>query len=113
MILALRVADLSASIAFYTSVIGFAHEASWPDADIAQIPVEGNNNAVLSVYRGDAAVSFGYWDARTTVVKEAPDVADKVVAFAYTEMIPNGGVAVSCADPGDQARVRSPYHLLT
>ncbi|KSW20577.1 phosphate/phosphite/phosphonate ABC transporter substrate-binding protein [Cellulomonas sp. B6] len=71
------------------------------DADIAQIPVEGNNNAVLSVYRGDAAVSFGYWDARTTVVKEAPDVADKVVAFAYTEMIPNGGVAVSSTLPDD------------
>ena len=71
------------------------------DADITQVPVEGNNNAVLSVYNGDAEVSFGYWDARTTVLKEAPDVADKVVAFAYTEMIPNGGVAVSKSLPAD------------
>ncbi len=71
------------------------------DKDITQVPVEGNNNAVLAVYNGDAEVSFGYWDARTTVTSEAPDVADKVVAFAYTEMIPNGGVAVSPTLPAD------------
>lgn len=71
------------------------------DADIAQVPVEGNNNAVLAVYKGDAEVSFGYWDARTTVTAEAPDVADKVVAFAYSDMIPNGGVAVSQTLPAD------------
>ncbi|MGO1515345.1 MAG: phosphate/phosphite/phosphonate ABC transporter substrate-binding protein [Agrococcus casei] len=71
------------------------------DADITQVPVEGNNNAVLSVYNGDAEVSFAYWDARTTVTEEAPDVAEKVVAFAYTEMIPNGGVAVSSSLPAD------------
>lgn len=69
------------------------------DKGITQIPVEGNNNAVLAVYNGDAEVSFGYWDARTTVTKEAADVADKVVAFAYTDMIPNGGVAVSSSLP--------------
>jgi len=71
------------------------------DKDIVQVPVEGNNNAVLAVYNGDAEVSFGYWDARTTVTKEAPDVADKVVAFSYSDMIPNGGVAVSSTLPAD------------
>ncbi|MBY6060100.1 phosphate/phosphite/phosphonate ABC transporter substrate-binding protein [Microbacterium esteraromaticum] len=71
------------------------------DADITQVPVEGNNNAVLAVYNGDAEVSFGYWDARSSVLEEAPDVADKVVAFAYTDMIPNGGVAVSSSLPDD------------
>lgn len=71
------------------------------DADIEQVPVEGNNNAVLAVANGDAEVSFGYWDARTTVTAEAPDVAEKVTAFAYTEMIPNGGVAVAPTLPDD------------
>ncbi len=71
------------------------------DKGIVQVPVEGNNNAVLAVYNDNAEVSFGYWDARTTVTKEAPDVADKVVAFAYTDMIPNGGVAVSQTLPED------------
>lgn len=71
------------------------------DSDIKQIPVEGNNNAVLAVYNGDAEVGFAYWDARVTVLDEAPDIADKVVAFAYTDMIPNGGVAVSKDLPAD------------
>lgn len=71
------------------------------DNDIVQVPVEGNNNAVLAVYNGDAEVSFGYWDARSSVLTEAPDVAEKVVAFAYTDMIPNGGVAVSNSLPED------------
>lgn len=71
------------------------------DADIEQIPVEGNNNAVLAVANGDAEVGFGYWDARTTVASEVPDIAEKAVAFAYTEMIPNGGVAVANTLPAD------------
>jgi len=71
------------------------------DKDIVQVPVEGNNNAVLAVYNGDAEVGFGYWDARSSVLTEAPDVASKVVAFAYTDMIPNGGVAVSSSLPDD------------
>lgn len=71
------------------------------DSDIKQVPVEGNNNAVLAVYNGDAEVGFAYWDARVTVLDEAPDIADKVVAFAYTDMIPNGGVAVSSSLPDD------------
>lgn len=71
------------------------------DADITQVPVEGNNNAVLAVYNGDAEVGFGFWDARSSVLEETPDVADEVVAFAYTEMIPNGGVAVSSGLPDD------------
>ena len=71
------------------------------DADITQIPVEGNNNSVLAVYNGDAEVGFAYWDARTTVTEEAPDIAEQVVAFAYTDLIPNGGVAVSSSLPDD------------
>ncbi|WP_282827886.1 phosphate/phosphite/phosphonate ABC transporter substrate-binding protein [Gulosibacter sediminis] len=71
------------------------------DNGIQQVPVEGNNNAVLAVYNGDAEVSFGFWDARSTVLEEAPDVSEKVVAFGYTEQIPNGGVAVSQSLPDD------------
>ena len=71
------------------------------DADIDQIPVEGNNNAVIAVANGDAEIGFAYWDARTTVTEEIPDIADKAVAFAYTEMIPNGGVAVTNTLPDD------------
>lgn len=82
-------------------VVNMREQGINTDSGIKQIPVEGNNNAVLAVYNGDAEVGFAYWDARVTVLKEAPDVADKVVAFAYTDMIPNGGVAVSKTLPDD------------
>lgn len=66
-----------------------------------QVPVEGNNNAMLAVLKGDAEVGFGYWDARASIIKEKPEAATDMVAFAYTEMIPNGGVAVSNTLPDD------------
>ncbi|WP_439647168.1 phosphate/phosphite/phosphonate ABC transporter substrate-binding protein [Cellulomonas triticagri] len=65
------------------------------DADIEQIPVAANDASVLAVYNGDAEVGFSFWDARSIVVKDTPDVGQKVVVFALTEEIPNDGVALS------------------
>ncbi|MGO2557042.1 phosphate/phosphite/phosphonate ABC transporter substrate-binding protein [Brachybacterium sp.] len=68
---------------------------------LTQIPVEGNNNAVLAVHNGDAEVGFAFWDARSSVIEEAPSAGEDTVVFAYTEMIPNGGIAVSDTLPDD------------
>lgn len=65
------------------------------DSDIQQIPVTANDASVLAVYNGDAEVGFSFWDARTIVAKDTPDVGQKVVVFAMTEEIPNDGVALS------------------
>jgi len=65
------------------------------DTDISAVPVTANDASVLAVYNGDAEVGFSFWDARTIVVKDKPDVGQKVVVFALTDMIPNDGVAVS------------------
>jgi phosphonate transport system substrate-binding protein len=65
------------------------------DTDIEQIPVTANDASVLAVYNGDAEVGFSFWDARSIVVKDTPDVGQKVVVFALTEEIPNDGVALS------------------
>ncbi len=65
------------------------------DTDINQIPVTANDASVLAVYNGDAEVGFSFWDARSIVVKDTPDVGQKVVVFALTEEIPNDGVALS------------------
>lgn len=67
------------------------------DADIEQIPVTANDASVLAVYNGDAEVGFSFWDARTIVVKDTPDVGQKVVVFALTEEIPNDGVALAAS----------------
>lgn len=75
------------------------------DADIEQLPVTANDASVLAVYNGDAEVGFSFWDARSIVVKDTPDVGQKVVVFAMTEEIPNDGVALS-ADLSDDLRER-------
>jgi phosphonate transport system substrate-binding protein len=67
------------------------------DTDIEQIPVTANDASVLAVYNGDAEVGFSFWDARTIVAKDVPDVGQKVVVFALTEEIPNDGVALSAS----------------
>ncbi len=33
-----------------------------------------NDASVLAVYNGDAEVGFSFWDARTIVQKDTPDV---------------------------------------
>lgn len=75
------------------------------DADIEQLPVTANDASVLAVYNGDAEVGFSFWDARSIVVKDTPDVGQKVVVFAMTEEIPNDGVALS-SDLSDDLRER-------
>ena len=67
------------------------------DADIEQLPVTANDASVLAVYNGDAEVGFSFWDARTIVASDTPDVGQKVVVFALTEEIPNDGVALAAS----------------
>ncbi len=65
------------------------------DSDIEKLPVTANDASVLAVYNGDAEVGFSFWDARTIVKKDVPDVGRKVVVFAMTDEIPNDGVALT------------------
>lgn len=65
------------------------------DKDIKVIQVTANDASVLAVYHGDAEVGTSYWDARSVVQKDVPDVGTKVVVFALTDMIPNDGVSLS------------------
>ena len=65
------------------------------DSDIKVVQVTANDASVLAVYNGDAEVGTSYWDARSVVKKDTPDVGRKVVVFALTEQIPNDGVSIS------------------
>lgn len=66
-----------------------------PDKDITPVQVTANDASVLAVYRGDAEVGASYWDARTVVQSDTPDVGKKVVVFALTDEIPNDGVSLN------------------
>jgi phosphonate transport system substrate-binding protein len=64
------------------------------DTDIKVVQVTANDASVLAVYNGDAEVGTSYWDARSVVAKDAPNVGTKVVVFALTDEIPNDGVSL-------------------
>ncbi len=92
-----KVAELGAGspAGYIYPVLALKNAGIDTDTGISAVPVTGNDTSVLAVYNGDAEVGFSFWDARTTVTKDKPDVGQKVVVFALTDMIPNDGVAVS------------------
>jgi phosphonate transport system substrate-binding protein len=65
-----------------------------PKKDITPLQLESHDQSVLAVYNGDAEAGVSYDDARDAVVKDKPDVGQKVVVFAYSDEIPNDGVVV-------------------
>lgn len=63
--------------------------------DVTPVKVTANDASVLAVYKGDAEVGFSYWDARSVVKKDNPDVGSKVVVFALTDEVPNDGMSIT------------------
>ena len=55
----------------------------------------GHPNSILNVQRGDFSVGVSFDDARLNLVEEDPEVGEDVTVFAYSDEIPNDGVAVS------------------
>ena len=80
-----------------------AMESQGIDVDsLKKVPVTSNDASIMAVYNGDAEVGFSFWDARSTIdAAEAPDLAEKLVVFGYTDMYPNGGVVISDEVPED------------
>ncbi len=74
-----------------------AMESQGIDVDsLKKVPVTSNDASIMAVYNGDAEVGFSFWDARSTIdASEAPNLAEKLVVFGYTDMYPNGGVVIS------------------
>ncbi|QBR73758.1 phosphate/phosphite/phosphonate ABC transporter substrate-binding protein [Microbacterium sediminis] len=55
----------------------------------------GHPNAVIAVDDGDATVGVSFDDAREEVVAERPTIGQDVTVFAWSQNIPNDGIAVS------------------
>ncbi|MEX2550052.1 MAG: phosphate/phosphite/phosphonate ABC transporter substrate-binding protein [Nitriliruptoraceae bacterium] len=69
--------------------------------DIASIFSGGHDNSVNAVYHGDVEVGLSFDDARGIMLEELPDVGEKVVVFAFSDEIPNDGMAVIGGLPED------------
>lgn len=91
-----KVAMLSAaSPAGYIFPVAAMQNAGVSLDDVTPVKVTANDASVLAVYKGDAEVGFSYWDARSVVQKDNPDVGNKVVVFALTKEIPNDGMSIT------------------
>ena len=55
----------------------------------------GHPNSVLNVASGDYPVGVSFDDARDELVEEDPQIGENVTVFAYSNEIPNDGVAVA------------------
>lgn len=61
----------------------------------------GHPNAVLAVADGSATVGVSFDDARTEVIAERPSIGTDLTVFAWSENIPNDGIAVAGDLPED------------
>ena len=65
------------------------------DADIDSIFAGGHDNSVIALCNGDAEVGLSFNDARTILQEGDCDNLDEIVVFAYSQRIPNDGIAVA------------------
>ncbi|HEY3368428.1 MAG TPA: phosphate/phosphite/phosphonate ABC transporter substrate-binding protein [Symbiobacteriaceae bacterium] len=61
----------------------------------------GHDKAVNSVYNKVVDAAWSFEDARDTLVKDFPDVKEKLVQVAFTDWIPNDGISVRKDLPAD------------
>lgn len=59
------------------------------------IEAGGHDNALISVYDGDADVATTFDDARSTIEEDYPDVKEKLKVIEYTSDIPNDTISVT------------------
>ncbi|PTM56483.1 phosphate/phosphite/phosphonate ABC transporter substrate-binding protein [Desmospora activa] len=55
----------------------------------------GHDNALITVYEGDADVATTFEDARDTLEQDYPDVKKKLKVIDYTDPIPNDTISVT------------------
>lgn len=72
-----------------------------PFSDISPLFAGGHPNSILAVQRGDAAVGVSFDDARINLLEEDPEAGTSVTVFAWSDEIPNDGVAVAGDLPAD------------
>ncbi|GAA4837806.1 phosphate/phosphite/phosphonate ABC transporter substrate-binding protein [Paenibacillus vulneris] len=65
-----------------------------PDKDVKGITVKGHDKGVLAVLNNEVDAAAIFQDARTTVMKDVPDVFSKTRVLFFTAPIPNDTISV-------------------
>lgn len=70
----------------------------------------GHPQSVQNVYEGEIEVGVSFDDAREGLVDEFEDVGEEVVVFAWSENIPNDGIAVaSHVEEQESAEIKTAF----
>lgn len=81
-----------------------------PERDIHGLYVGGHDAAILAVRAGDVRFGVSYDDARGMVLRQYPDVGERVIRFNHAPMIPNDGVTLRRGLPEDlKARIKAAF----
>jgi phosphonate transport system substrate-binding protein len=73
-----------------------------PDRFFSQTVFAGSHpNVILAIYRGQVDGGATFEDARSNVVRQFPDVNEKVKAIAFTDPIPNDTFSLNPKLPAD------------
>ncbi len=92
--------ELSAS-GYYYPATQLENAGLDPFTDVSALFAGGHPNSILAVQRGDAAVGVSFDDARRNLIEEDPEAGTSVTVFAWSDEIPNDGVAVAGDLPAD------------
>ncbi|MEN9203061.1 MAG: phosphate/phosphite/phosphonate ABC transporter substrate-binding protein [Thermostichus sp. DG_1_5_bins_95] len=71
------------------------------NVDMKPVFVGAHDAAVLAVYNGDVDVSTSFEGAQKNLVKDYPDIEQKVCVLGYTSDIPNDGTVVRAGLPAE------------
>lgn len=77
-----------------------------PEKDLKGTFLGGHDAVAKAILRGDIDAGVGFEDIRDRLLKENPDIKEKVTVFAYTDKIPNDTISLRKGmDPAVKAKV--------
>lgn len=102
--------DVTSSAGYVWPVAELKKKGIDVNSDLTTVQVKGHDQAILSVLNGDVDAAFVFEDARNVVVKDQPDIFDKVVPIYFTKPIPNDTVtARSDMDPKWDKKIQQAF----
>lgn len=86
--------DVTSSAGYVYPAILMKKNGIDPEKDVTGITVKGHDKGVLAVLNGEVDAAAVFQDARINVVKDFPDVFNKVRVLTFTDPIPNDTISV-------------------
>lgn len=86
--------DVTSSAGYVYPAILMKKNGIDPEKDVTGITVKGHDKGVLAVLNGEVDAAAVFQDARINVIKDFPDVFQKVRVLAFTDPIPNDTISV-------------------